>query len=251
MQKKIFMILALLCAVAQGAWAQNYDVWDGVTKTKPQEILDESTNEKVIHIRTAAELAYIRDYFKDDDKMEWNEIVHTETEYGQQVYYYYYDFAYERPISLDADIDMGDAVSWIPLGRVTTPEVHYAGTFYGNGHTIRIHTSGATANYQGLFSGIASGARVENLHVVADINCSASRLVGGIAGENDGTIENCWVSGWVSSDWTNSSVYVTGKVGGIAGENNGTVQPLDLLLLSLHISHHRRNSSCLYLDLMD
>ena len=210
-KKKILMMLALLCVTVQGAWAQNYSVWDGSTKTKPEEI------NGVIHITNAAELAYLSDNF--NSKSEW----HPRVEYKNLTYQIVYDFAYTRPISLDADIDMGDAVSWAPLGRVNQ-EDHYESTFYGNGHTIRIHTTGATDNYQGLFTGIASKGRVENLHVVADIHCSSSRLVGGIAGENDGTIENCWVSGTVRSDWKEPSSPNKAKVGGIAGENNGTIQ---------------------------
>ena len=212
MKKQILLMFALLCVTVQGAWAQNYDVWDGTTKTKPTE------RDGVIHITNAAELAYLSANFNSirewGGRIEWVSLTQQKT---------VYDYAYTRPISLEADIDMGDAVSWAPLGRVNA-ETHYESTFYGNGHTIRIHTTGATDNYQGLFTGIASTGRVENLHVVADIHCTSSRLVGGIAGENDGTIENCWVSGTVRSDWTNSSVSVTGKVGGICGENNGTVQ---------------------------
>ena len=34
MRQKIFLLTALLCAVAQGAWAQNYGVWDGTTTTR-------------------------------------------------------------------------------------------------------------------------------------------------------------------------------------------------------------------------
>ena len=79
-------------------------------------------------------------------------------------------------------------------------------TCNGNGHTIKIKISDVNDNYQGLFYGIGKEATVKNLHVVADIHCAKSRLVGGIAGENNGTISNCWVSGNVSSDWKNSSV---------------------------------------------
>ena len=57
----------------------------------------------------------------------------------------------------------------------------------------------------------------------ADIRCLRSRLVGGIAGENDGTIENCWVSGIVLSNWQESLSSYTAKVGGICGQNDGTV----------------------------
>ena len=62
---------------------------------------------------------------------------------------------------------------------------------------------------------------MRNLHVTGDIHCKNSRLVGGIAGENDGTIENCWVSANVRSDWKGDGY---AKVGGIAGENNGTIE---------------------------
>ena len=97
-------------------------------------------------------------------------------------------------------------------------------TCNGNGHTIKIKISDVNDNYQGLFYGIGENATVKNLHVVADIHCAKSRLVGGICGENDGTIENCWVSGTVRSDWKEPSSAYTAKVGGIAGENNGTVR---------------------------
>ena len=219
-KKKILMMLALLCAVVQGAWAQNFDVWDGVTETKPQEIAG------VIYIKKASDLAYLRKHFRD---YIWNEHNEVNTGISGTTHHIAYNSAFELPISLQADIDMGDAVSWVPLGWAERTgwswgEAHYEGTFNGNGHTIRIHIKDVTDNYQGLFSGIASNGRVENVHVVADIHCSSSRLVGGIAGENDGTIENCWVSGNVSSDWKNSSVAATAKVGGIAGENNGTIQ---------------------------
>ena len=218
--KKLFLILALLCAVAQGAWAQNFDVWDGVTETKPQEIA------RVIYIKKASDLAYLRKHFRD---YIWNEHNEVNTSLSGTTHHIAYNSAFELPISLQADIDMGDAVSWVPLGWAertgwSWSEDHYEGTFNGNGHTIRIHIKDVTDNYQGLFSGIASNGRVENVHVVADIHCSSSRLVGGIAGENDGTIENCWVTGNVSSDWQDSGVAVTGSVGGIAGENNGTIQ---------------------------
>ena len=218
--KKLFLILALLCAVAQGAWAQNFDVWDGVTETKPQEIA------RVIYIKKASDLAYLRKHFRD---YIWNEHNEVNTSLSGTTHHIAYNSAFELPISLQADIDMGDAVSWVPLGWAERTgwswgENHYEGTFNGNGHTIRIHIKDVTDNYQGLFSGIASNGRVENVHVVADIHCSSSRLVGGIAGENDGTIENCWVSGTVRSDWKEPSSPNKAKVGGIAGENNGTIQ---------------------------
>ena len=37
MKKKILMMLALLCAIVQGTRAQNFDVWDGHTTTRPSQ----------------------------------------------------------------------------------------------------------------------------------------------------------------------------------------------------------------------
>ena len=210
-QRGAMMALLALLAFGPTASAQNFNVWDGVTKTKPEEYLGR------IVIRTAAELAYIRDNY---DEEEWDEHV----VYSHLGSYVERKEPYKMPISLEADIDMGDKVSWIPLGWTGSSMDYYESTFYGNGHTIRINIDGATDNYQGLFSGIHSDGKVYDLHVTGNIHCTESRLVGGIAGENDGTIENCWVTANVSSDWQDSGVAVTGKVGGIAGENNGTIQ---------------------------
>ncbi|MBQ9666941.1 MAG: hypothetical protein IJV33_10790 [Bacteroidaceae bacterium] len=215
MKAKVLFILALLCTIAQGAWAQNYDVWDGSTATRPQE-----TN-GTIHITTAAELAYISNNFTN---REWSDTTGLDIDVysGASVETTWQRNAREMSISLDADINMS-AGSWTPMGWSDSGLAPYDGTFNGNGHTIRIRISGATEKYQGLFARIDDGA-VKNLHVEADIHCDDSRLVGGIAGENNGTIENCWVSGLVRSDWKESSSAYTAKVGGIAGENNGTIQ---------------------------
>ena len=204
MTKKLFLLtVALLCAVAQVAWA---DTWDGQTTSMPSN--GGTPGSFTIYIKSGAELAYLRD--------NWKELAFSyvpnyyEPSVSEKVYYY------QCNIELQADLDMS-VVSWKPIPKLET-------TFNGNGHTIRINISGATDNYQGLFEQIASGGKVADLHVAGNISCTSSRLVGGIAGENDGTIENCWVSADVSSDWSNSASAYTGKVGGICGENNGTVQ---------------------------
>lgn len=189
------LILALLAVQTAQA-----DTWDGTTRTQPTKTTKVENYIEVysyIDINCAAELAYICEH--------WDE------EYDGKNYY-------EWDYKLEVDIDMGDW-SWTTLGSDS-----YDGTFDGQGHTIRINISGATDNYQGLFAKISSDGKVENLHVSGNIHCSTSRLVGGIAGENDGTISNCWVSADVRSDWREPSSAYTGKVGGIAGENNGTVK---------------------------
>ena len=199
MKQKAFLMLVLLCVVAQVAWA---DTWDGSTRTRPSTNGSNNLGEKWFYIYNAAEFAYICEH--------WNE----KAGYG---YFPNKTFS-ELDYKLDVDLDMGDW-SWTPLGSDS-----YEGSFDGQGHTIRINISGATDNYQGLFARIASTGKVHDLHVSGNIQCSTSRLVGGIAGENDGIISNCWVSADVSSNWHETWSSYKAKVGGIAGENNGTVE---------------------------
>ena len=114
MQKKIFPMLALLCAVAQGAKAQNgWSVWDGSEKSKPQHYDSYAGISDVYVINNAAELKYVQDNFGD---------------------------FYEKNLYLGNNIDM-TAKSWEPLVYEDKSGGYYyafEGTFYGNDHTIRI-----------------------------------------------------------------------------------------------------------------
>lgn len=188
MQKKVFFMLALLCAVVQGAWA---DTWDGST-SRPTYDRDRD----VVIIQTYAELAYIHQHWDDDS--------------GDGVNKDYYEHNY----LLEEDLDLSSR-SWTPLGRGGK---QYKGVFHGNCHTINLHIDSATDNYQGLFADIHSSGQVVHLHVSGLINCSKSRLVGGIAGQNDGMIEDCWVSATVVSGWSNDWSSLGTKIGGICGE---------------------------------
>ena len=190
----------MLCAFAQGAWAQNYKVWDGSTTTKPLHYSSYAGYTNVVVINTGAELAYIRNNWTSNSGYDGNKP--------------YYQLRY----LLNADLDIS-AVSWIPFGNDNESITAFEGTFFGNAHTIKIKIQGATYNYQGLFARIETDGTVQSLHLTGSINCAASRLVGGIAGENYGDIKNCWVSAYIASDWHSSWSSFNAKVGGIAGEN--------------------------------
>ena len=201
--RQLFLTLALLCAMVQTSWAQFSwdgiydDVWDGHTTTKPQFKSSfhsdyygkDFTN--VVVINTAAELAYIRDHWSEYS--DWQD---------QKVYY-------KLNYIVNADIDMGDAVSWVPMAN--SYGYSFEGIFLGQGHTIRIHISGTDDNYQGLFGSLYNGV-VKDIHVAGKIECGDSKYVGGIAGYfgKSGAITDCWVSADVSS--------TNGHVGGIVGE---------------------------------
>ena len=188
--KKIQLILALLCAVAQGAWAQ-VSVWDGVSKEWP-----ENTDWHRYAIRNAAQMAWLIDNVGD-----------------MSIFDYWFD--------LKTDLDMGDK-SWTPLGMRNGEVKKFVGHFNGEGHTIRINIDSNTDNnYQGLFAHIDLGSTVENLHLIGKIKVGNARMVGGIAGYNRGGIENCWVSADVES--SHYSTY-DADLGGIAGLNEGGIR---------------------------
>lgn len=115
-------------------------------------------------------------------------------------------------IILDNDIDL-TGIDWTPIGTESRP---YTGNFDGNNKTIRgleINQSGT--DYVGLIGCLGSGGKVQNV-TLTNISVSGANCVGGIAGQNYGTVENCSVNGTV-----------TGKgftdTGGIAGSNYGTI----------------------------
>lgn len=201
MKQRTLLILALLCMFVQGIWA---DTWDGETYKRPEY----NPTGKYFVISSAAELAYIQKHFL--------EATGYQTESDPNISLKFRGANYQ----LTADLDMGDAVSWIPIGnKGSDAPMAYNGTFEGNGHTIRIHIWDATDNYQGLFASIDERGHVSNLRVSGSIKCSRSRLVGGIAGKNGGYIQNCVVTADISSDWHEPASAYSGLVGGIVGEN--------------------------------
>ena len=141
-------------------------------------------------------------------------------------------------ITLTADIDL-KGIDWTPIGKDDNKA--YTGTFDGNGKTITGLTVTTSDQYVGLFGYIGSGGTVkdvtlEEVKIESDNEMSA---VGGVVGYSYGNIENCSVSGSVSSNSTaggvvgaqlsgsitgcSSSATVKGVAyaGGIAGYTNG------------------------------
>ncbi len=115
-------------------------------------------------------------------------------------------------ITLNTDLNLTN-MEWTPIGTESRP---YTGNFDGGGHTItglKIDKSGT--DYVGLIGCLGSGGKVQNV-TLTNISVSGANCVGGIAGQNYGTVENCSVNGTV-----------TGKgftdTGGIAGSNYGTI----------------------------
>ena len=98
----------------------------------------------------------------------------------------------------------------------------FNGTFDGDGHTIsgiRIYKgdSGDTYSNQGLFGFVGTGGTVTGV-TLADTRITGNVNVGGIAGVNKGTIQNCTVSANVL---VAASATTGNQHGGIAGKNSG------------------------------
>ena len=143
-------------------------------------------------------------------------------------------------ITLDKDINL-TGTTWTPIG--IDDKNQYTGTFDGGGHTISGLTVKGSDENAGLFGYIGSNGMVKNVKLkhVQIASDYQNAYVGGVAGNNDGAIENCSVSGSVSGNSTYNSVggvvgyqwggsitrcsssatvNGTGSVGGVVGQTN-------------------------------
>ena len=141
-------------------------------------------------------------------------------------------------ITLDKDITLTG--EWTPIGSDNWHQ--YTGTFDGGNHTISGLTVTGSNEYAGLFGRIGSGGTVKNVKL-EDVQITSDNQyanVGGVAGYSRGNIENCSVSGSVSSRHTaggvvgqqfggsitlcgsSATVKGTGEVGGVAGKTDNS-----------------------------
>ena len=145
---------------------------------------------------------------------------------------------YSLDCTLAADITLTG--NWTPVGINFANS--YTGTFDGNNHTIRGLTVKGSDEYAGLFGYIGSGGTVKNVKL-ADVQITSDHQyanVGGVAGYSQGNIENCSVSGSVSSNYSaggvvaqqfgnsitgcssSATVKGTAEVGGVAGKTDNS-----------------------------
>jgi len=106
-----------------------------------------------------------------------------------------------KTVVLDNDIELTDDDE-LPIPT-------FGGTFNGNGHTISGLSITQSVSPAGLFGVLQKDAVIKNLNVEGTVTPSGdSENIGGIVGENHGTIESCTFNGSVSGKRS---------VGGIAG----------------------------------
>ncbi|MGJ0309895.1 GLUG motif-containing protein [Aliarcobacter cryaerophilus] len=131
-------------------------------------------------------------------------------------------------------------LGWNPIGNNASNK--FNGTFDGLGNTISdLYIKRPTQSYVGLFGYINSGSTIKNIGL-KDLDITGNYHVGGLIGNNYGTISNSYASGTVSgtSSYVGglvgdnyagaiSNSYATGTVsgdryvGGLVGSNGGTI----------------------------
>ena len=111
---------------------------------------------------------------------------------------------------LGNDIVFEDGTELTPIGNSDNP---FAGKFSGNGHTVSNYTINLYDKYIGLF-GYNKGT-IMNLGVEKAEISNGNFSVGGVCGDNHGTIMNCYNTGAVKGKYS---------VGGVCGDNYGTIK---------------------------
>ena len=109
-----------------------------------------------------------------------------------------------KTVRLMANIDL--------TGTDFQPIPTFSGVFDGQGHTVSGLSVIDGGSVRGLFRYVQEGGSVRDLTVEGSV--SAGDAVGGIAGDNRGTLSGCVFRGTVDG---------TASVGGIVGINRGTV----------------------------
>lgn len=129
-------------------------------------------------------------------------------------------------------------------GKDFVPVPIFCGTFKGNGYTISGISYNEKGSYKGIFRHIEKGASVSDLNVLVSFDLNGSKsFLGGIAGENSGTIENCSFDGSLKGEnviggivgnntddgkiiscSSNGTVTGENSTGGICGKNSGFIQ---------------------------
>ena len=124
--------------------------------------------------------------------------------------------------ALGNNIQADPTVAFNPIGG--TAATPFTGQFDGMGHTISgldyaTTNSDSTAGAIGLFSTVGTAGVVRNLGVVNASGSSVFARIGLIAGDNLGLITNSYSTGAMTV-----GSFGMGSGGGVAGQNDGTIE---------------------------
>lgn len=119
---------------------------------------------------------------------------------------------------LTADINLNNH-QWTPLGVFAMGRLNFSGVFDGQGHTISgLNVSESEKNDVGFIGCIENGGIVKHLTVKGKVEYTGTggASIGGIAGDNYGTIAFCSFEGTVKATEVNTS---ESRLGWICGKN--------------------------------
>ena len=133
----------------------------------------------------------------------------TENEQSNEVYWQLGNDIDATGYFASGGLGYNGGAGWVPIG---TDVKQFYGIFDGNGHTITGLLINTGSDFAGLFGYVNNSGEIMNLSLT-DVDITGGNYVGGVAGCNAGTIENCQVTGTVGGD----------TVGGVVGINYGTV----------------------------
>jgi hypothetical protein len=144
-------------------------------------------------------------------------------------------------INASASQTENSGAGFVPIGVSYGGAFNFAGTFHGAGHVIKnLYINRPGSSFIGLFGCAWSPAIIDSLGVI-DADITGVQFVGGVVGNSDAIITNCYSTGHVAGSYAQvggvvgdnagqisncySTVNVTGgsDVGGVVGENGGQV----------------------------
>ena len=109
-----------------------------------------------------------------------------------------------------------DFISWTPIADwMENRTTQYSGTFDGNNKTVSGLYFNGDSTCIGLFGSSESDGNIKNVGVV-DSYFKGNDHVGGVCGNNAGTITNCYNAGNLTA-----AIESHADIGGICGYNNG------------------------------
>ena len=110
-----------------------------------------------------------------------------------------------------------DFISWTPIADCMEDHItQYSGTFDGNNKTVSGLYFNGNSTRIGLFGSSEADGNIKNVGVV-DSYFKGNDHVGGVCGNNAGTITNCYNAGNLTA------IESAATIGGICGYNGGTI----------------------------
>ena len=176
--------------------AEEVDVWDGVSVTEPEIVVNNETGETAYVVNSGSDLAWLAALLNGTLTASTSSTRAT-TDFN---------------IVLTEDIELGGN-EWTPIGTTANP---FKGTFDGGNFTVSNFTVKQQEGHAGLF-GYVRSTTIKNLKV-ENVEIAANHYAGAIVGQGYCRIENCHVNN-VNITLTTKNNDLGDKAGGIIGQN--------------------------------